>query len=196
MTLERSASAERAPERRCVATGARLPKSELVRFVIGPDGNVVPDIRNKLPGRGVWVKSQRAALDKAIRKGIFSKHFRRHSTVPEDLADEVERQLAARVVEYVSLARKAGAAVAGFEKVQAELKRGTIALLLHARDGSKRQFSKLGTQVCNIERCGCLSSAELGMAFARGNVIYAALKEGALGSKTIEATKRLAEYRG
>ena len=195
MTLERSASAERAPERRCVATGARLPKSELVRFVIGPDGNVVPDIRNKLPGRGVWVKSQRAALDKAIRKGIFSKHFRKHSTVPEDLADEVERQLAARVVEYVSLARKAGAAVAGFEKVQAELKRGTIALLLHARDGSKRQFSKLGTQVCNIERCGCLSSAELGMAFARGNVIYAALKVGALGSKTIEAAKRLADYR-
>ena len=195
MTGERSATAERVPERRCIATGASLPKSELVRFVIGPEGNVVPDIRNKLPGRGVWVKSQRTALDKAVRKGMFYRHFRRHSTVPEDLADEVERQLASRVVEYVSLARKAGAAVAGFEKVHAELRRGTVALLLHARDCSERQFSKLGTQVCNIERCGSLSSAELGMAFARGNVIYAALKVGALGSKTIEATKRLADYR-
>ena len=195
MTPERSASAERAPERRCVATGECLPKSELVRFVVGPDGNVVPDIRNKLPGRGVWVKSRRSALEKAIRKGAFSRHFLRHSTVPDGLADEVERQLAARVVEYVSLARKAGAAVAGFEKVHAELKRGTAALLLRARDGSERQFAKLGTQVCNIECCGCLSSAELGMAFARGNVIYAALKVGALGSKTIEAAKRLADYR-
>ena len=163
--------------------------------MIGPDGSVVPDIRNKLPGRGAWVRSQRTALDKAIRKGMFSRHFRRRATVPEDLADEVERQLAARVVEYLSLARKAGAAVAGFEKVHAELKRGTVALLLHARDCSERQFAKLGTQVCNIERCGSLSSAELGMAFARGTVIYAALKVGALGSKTIEATNRLADYR-
>ena len=81
------------------------------------------------------------------------------------------------------------------KRVHAELKRGTAALLLRARDGSERQFAKLGTQVCNIECCGCLSSAELGMAFARGNVIYAALKVGALGSKTIEATKRLADYR-
>lgn len=195
MAWKGSASAERAPERRCIATGARLPKSELVRFVVGPDGSIVPDIRNKLPGRGVWVRSQRTALDKAIRKGMFSRHFRRRATVPEDLADEVERQLAARVVEYLSLARKAGAAVAGFEKVHAELKRGTVALLLHARDCSERQFAKLGTQVCNIERCGSLSSAELGMAFARGTVIYAALKVGALGSKTIEATNRLADYR-
>ena len=195
MTPKRSISAALAPERRCVATGACLPKSELVRFVIGPDGNVVPDIRNKLPGRGVWVKSRRSALDEAIRKGAFSRHFRRHSTVPDDLADEVERRLAARVVEFVALARKAGAAVAGFEKVRAELKRGSVALLLHARDCSERQFAKLGTQVCNIECCGCLSSAELGMAFARGDVIYAALKEGALGSRTIEATKRLADYR-
>ena len=196
MTPKRSISTPRAPERRCIATGACLPKSELVRFVIGPDGNVVPDIRNKLPGRGVWVKSQRSALDKAIRKGAFSRNFRRHSTVPDNLADEVERRLAARVVEFLSLARKAGVAVAGFEKVRAELERGTVALLLRARGCSERQFAKLGTQVCNIECSGCLSSTELGMAFARGNVIYAALKEGALGSKTIEATKRLADYRG
>ncbi|HVG47675.1 MAG TPA: DUF448 domain-containing protein, partial [Rubellimicrobium sp.] len=108
------------PERRCLVTSETGPKSGLVRFVVGPDGSIVPDIAGKLPGRGLYVTASRPILEQA-RKGQFARAAKAPVTVPEDLADEVERQLAHRVVDLVSLARKAGLAIAGFEKVKEAL---------------------------------------------------------------------------
>lgn len=182
-------------ERRCIATRESLPKSGLVRFVAGPDGRVVPDILERLPGRGIWVKAERAALEKAVSGGLFARNAGGDAAVPEGLADSVERALAARVVELLAMSRKAGVAVAGFEKVRDRLGRDEVALLLHSPDCSPRQLSKLGKQNCNIVRSGCMRPSELGMAFARDVVIYAALSPGALGSRTIEAVRRLAGFR-
>ena len=101
------------PERRCLVTGETGPKAGLVRFVVGPDHSVVPDVAGKLPGRGMYVTASRPILEQA-RKGQFARAAKAPVTVPDALADEVERLLAHRVVELVSLARKAGVAIAGY----------------------------------------------------------------------------------
>src|SRR6056297_3507383 len=97
-----------AAERRCIATGESQPKAGLVRFVVGPGDVVVPDILERLPGRGIWVAADRDALTLAIRKGLFSRGAKKKVTVPDGLFDQVESGLVRRVVELVSLARKSG----------------------------------------------------------------------------------------
>ena len=106
------------PERRCIATGESQPASGLIRFVVGPEGQLAPDIAGKLPGRGIWVSSTRSALEKAAAKGLFARAARAPVKVPDALPELVEQMLARRVVELISLARKSGGAVAGYEKVK------------------------------------------------------------------------------
>ncbi len=106
------------PERKCLATGEVSPKSGLVRFVVGPDGAVVPDIAAKLPGRGMYVSADRAAIALAARKGLFARAARQPVKAPDGLADLVETLITRRVVELLSMARKAGDAITGYEKVK------------------------------------------------------------------------------
>ena len=186
---------EDGPERRCIATGESRPAAGLIRFVVGPDGMVVPDIGGKLPGRGIWVSADPAALELAQRKRLFSRAARAPVTVPEGLPAMVEAQLAQRVVELVSLARRGGQAVAGYEKVRERLGRGDAAVLLQASDGSPRGITKLrppdgGAHVT------CLSAQELGMAFGRELVIHAALSAGGLAARVVDEAARLASMRG
>ena len=133
------------PERRCIATGETQPASGLIRFVIGPDNQVVPDLAGKLPGRGIWVASDKAALEKAAGKGLFARAARAPVTVPDDLPNLVEQMLARRVVELLSLARKSGGAVSGYEKVKDWLGKEEADVLLQAEDGSARGKTKLST---------------------------------------------------
>ncbi len=188
------------PERRCIATGRTRPRSELVRFVIGPDDSVVPDIPGKLPGRGIWVSAERAALEKAARKGLFARAARRPVAVPEDLAGTVETLVAQRVIELISLARKGGRAVAGFEKVRGWLEDATATVLIQARDGSARGKTKLRppdpAPGCATSFVGCLNASEIGLAFGREHVIHAALAAGGLTPRVIEDATRLAALRG
>lgn len=186
---------EDGPERRCIATGESGPASGLIRFVVGPEGVVVPDIAGKLPGRGIWVSADPAALELAERKRLFSRAARAPVTVPSGLAAMVEAQLARRLVDLVSLARKGGQAVAGYEKVRERLVQGDAAVLLQAHDGSPRGRAKLrppedGALVT------CLSAQELGMAFGREHVIHAALSAGGLAARVVEEAARLAMMRG
>ena len=178
------------PERKCIATGEVRPKTGLVRFVLGPDGQVVPDILGKLPGRGVWVSASRAALDQAVKKKLFARGFKTKVTVPDDLADTVATLLARRLVELISLARKSGAAVAGYEKVKDWLAKGEARVLIQACDGSARGKSKLSTPEGGTY-IGCLSADELGMAFARETVIHAAVSSGGLSQRVVEEAHRL-----
>lgn len=179
------------PERRCIATGEVRPQSELVRFVVGPDGRLVPDIAGKLPGRGIWVSASRAALEKAEAKKLFSRAARAPVSVPEGLADMVEAALARRVVHLISLARKAGEAVAGYEKVKGWLESGQAAVLLQARDGSERGKARLRPPTGKGTHVTCLDAAEIGLAFGRENVIHGALAAGGLGSRVVEEAARL-----
>ncbi len=177
------------PERRCIVTGDVQPKAGLVRFVIGPDDGVVPDILGRLPGRGIWVTAERAVLERATR-GAFSRAARRPVTVPPDLVDEVERQLARRVTDLIALARKAGLAVCGFEKVKDRLAAENVRVLLQASDGSSRGKSKLWTPT-GARYFDCLTADELGLAFGRQSVIHGALAAGTLSDRVVEEAAKL-----
>jgi predicted RNA-binding protein YlxR (DUF448 family) len=166
------------------------PKYSFIRFVIGPENQVVPDILGKLPGRGIYVSADRAALDKAVAKGLFAKAARGPVRVPDDLADEVERQLARRVVDLISLQRKAGKAVAGYEKVKSWLQMEQAEVLIQAVDGSGRGKSKLSTPH-HGSYIGWLTADELGLAFGRQTVIHGALASGGLTQRVVEEAQRL-----
>ena len=182
------------PERRCIATGAVQPRGGLIRFVLGPDGVIVPDLAGKLPGRGIWVAADPAALTLAVKKKLFARAARAQVTVPEGLVDLVERLLAQRLIESVSLARKAGQALAGFEKVRDFLASGRAAVLIQAADGSERGKSKL-RRPDNAAHVTCLSAQELGLAFGREHVIHAAVAAGGLARRVVEDAARLAPMR-
>ncbi|MFG6559052.1 MULTISPECIES: RNA-binding protein [unclassified Sulfitobacter] len=177
-------------ERKCIATGEVQPKHGLIRFVIGPDNQVYPDILGKLPGRGIYVAADRAALELAIKKKAFSRSAKQPVTLPDGLVDEVEQQLARRVVELISLQRKAGKAVAGYEKVKGWLQTEEAEVLIQAVDGSGRGKSKLSTPHYG-HYIGWLTADELGLAFGRQTVIHGALASGGLTQRVVEEAGRL-----
>lgn len=180
---------EDGPERKCIVTGDVQPKAGLVRFVVGPDGQVVPDVLGKLPGRGMYVTAERDALDLA-RKGQFSRSAKQKVTVPDDLTPLVERLLARHVIDLIALARKAGIAVCGFEKVKSALSAEQVRVLLQASDGSERGKTKLWTPT-GARYFGCLTSSELGLAFGRQSVIHGALASGRLSDRVVEEAAKL-----
>ncbi|UOA30290.1 hypothetical protein DSM110093_00033 [Sulfitobacter sp. DSM 110093] len=178
------------PERKCIATGDVQPKHGLIRFVIGPDNQVYPDILGKLPGRGIYVSADRAALELAVKKKAFARSAKQPVTLPEGLIDEVEQQLARRVVDLISLQRKAGKAVAGYEKVKGWLQTEEAEVLIQAVDGSGRGKSKLSTPHYG-HYIGWLTADELGLAFGRQTVIHGALASGGLTQRVVEEAGRL-----
>ncbi|WP_291728382.1 RNA-binding protein [Leisingera sp. F5] len=177
-------------ERKCIATGEIQPKQGLIRFVMGPDGQVVPDVMGKLPGRGVYVASSRAALETAVKKKLFARGFKAQVQVPDELVQEVERQVVRRLVELISLARKSGDAVSGFERVKDWLYKEDARVLIQASDGSGRGKSKLSTPYKG-KFIGCLTADELGMAFGRQTAIHAALASGGLSKRVVDEAQRL-----
>jgi len=184
------------PQRRCIASGEALPRAGLVRFVVGPDAVMVPDILARLPGRGIWVTADPELISRAADKRLFARAARAPVTSPPDLAMQVEKLLAARVVELVSLARKAGEAVAGYEKVREWLMKGRASVLLQASDGSERGRARLRPPAPEGALVTVLTASELGLAFGRERVIHAALAAGGLATRVVEEAARLAGMRG
>ncbi|SEM65119.1 hypothetical protein SAMN04488103_101749 [Gemmobacter aquatilis] len=184
------------PERKCIVSGESQPKGGLIRFVMGPDGVVVPDLLGRLPGRGFYVAADRAAIDKAAAKGMFSRAARQSAKAPDGLADLIEGLLARRVVELLSLARKAGLAVTGYEKVKDWLVKGSARVLLQASDGSERGKAKLRPPEKTGLFIDCLTAQELGLAFGREHAIHGALAAGGLSDRVVEEAARLAGLRG
>jgi predicted RNA-binding protein YlxR (DUF448 family) len=182
------------PERKCIATGEVRPKSALLRFVVGPEDTLYPDLAGKLPGRGIWVTATRPALETAIKKNMFHRAARTQLRVPETLVQDIEHQLARRVVDLISLSRKSGQAVSGYEKVKDTLSKESAEVLLQAEDGSSRGKSKLSTPHYG-HYIGWLTADELGMAFGRQTVIHAALGAGGLTQRVVEEAQRLKGFR-
>ena len=116
--LDCEGEADSGPLRLCAVSRAHKPPEELIRFVAGPDGAIVPDLARRLPGRGVWVDATRQAVAAAVRQKAFARSLKRQVSVPADLADLVERLMARRLAEALSIANKAGLVVAGFAKVE------------------------------------------------------------------------------
>ena len=178
------------PERKCLATGETEPKAGLIRFVMGPDAQVFPDVMGKLPGRGVYVTSTREALETAVKKKLLARGFKAQVAVPDGLVEEVESQVLKRVVNLISLARKSGDAVAGYEKVKDWLIKEEARVLIQAKDGSGRGKSKLSTPHRG-KYIGWMTADELGQAFGRETVIHAALSSGGLSQRVVEEAQRL-----
>jgi hypothetical protein len=186
----RTKDREDGAERKCIATGEVQPKTGLIRFVVGPDGQIVPDLLEKLPGRGIWVAADRAALDLAVKKGLFARAARQPVQVPEDLVDRIETMLVRRVIELIALARKSGLAVVGYEKVKDWLSKDVAEILIQASDGSERGKSKLSTPQGG-HFIGWMTADELGMAFGRQTVVHGALGAGGLAPRVVEEAQRL-----
>lgn len=187
-------------ERRCIATGAILPEEKLVRFVVSPDGDVVPDLDAKLPGRGIWLSANRAAMAKAIAKGGFSKAAKAKVTVAPDLADRVEGLLVARLQADLGMARRAGQLDAGFDKVLQALDKKVPPRLLFeaaggAGDGRRKLTSAIRSRELATEIIAILSRDELSLALGRENVVHAAVRPGALADRLLLNAKRLAGLR-
>ena len=178
------------PERKCIATGEVRSKSDLIRFVVGPDAQLVPDVAAKLPGRGIYVTATRDALEKAVAKNLFARAARGSITLPDNLPDLIEEILALRVVDLISLARKGGNAVAGYERVKDWLMKEEATVLIQASDGSERGKSKLSTPYRG-SFIGWLTADELGRAFGRQTTIHAALGAGGLAKRVVEEAARL-----
>ncbi|MGF1553284.1 MAG: RNA-binding protein [Paracoccaceae bacterium] len=196
MTRGRRRTRPDEPERRCVASGETRPAHGLVRFVLDPGGTrAVPDVAGKLPGRGAWLAADRASAARAERRRLFSRAFRRQVEVPEGLADLLERLLAARLVETISLANKAGQAVTGFEKTRARLQSGQAGVMLTARDAAVDGASKLGRIAGRLPRIRLLDSPELGLAFGREFAIHAALDAGGIAERALTEAERLGGFR-
>jgi predicted RNA-binding protein YlxR (DUF448 family) len=179
------------PERRCIVTRATGPKEGLIRFVLGPEDEVVPDLAGKLPGRGLWVSADAATLKQAVAKGHFARAARQAVKVPPDLAERVEALLARRLIDLVALARRAGEALAGLEKTKAALVSGEAVLLVQAGDGSARERASLRPPDGENTLVSCLSGDELGMAFGRDRVVHAAVLAGGLADRIKSEALRL-----
>ena len=183
------------PDRRCIVTGEAQPKRGLIRFAVSPDGLVVPDILGKLPGRGIWVVADREALETAVKKRLFARAAKQAVVVPETLVADVEVGLAKRLIDGISMARKAGQAVAGFEKVKDWLGKDEARILLQASDGSPRGKTKLYAPGGRGSFFEVLSASELGLSFGRERVIHAALGFGGLTERIREDAIRLSGVR-
>lgn len=183
------------PERRCLVTGQSGDTARLVRFAVGPDDVVVPDVLGRLPGRGLWVAADRGTIERAVSKRAFSRGARRQVVAPPDLADSVEALLVERLVGLIAMARKAGEAVCGYEKVKSWLLAGEAAVLLQASDGSQRGRAKLKPPAGQGSLVTALRASELAVAFGRENVIHGALSAGGLSERVVGEAARLTGLR-
>jgi uncharacterized protein len=186
-------------ERLCVATREVRPVDDLIRFVVGPDGKVVPDVKGKLPGRGVWVTGTRAALEEAIKRKAFARGFKRDVRLPADLAGQTDGLLQGAALDALAMAAKAGMAMAGFAKAAAALEHKNAAALLHAAEAAPDGVRKLdaiirreGKSVPVIE---FLTSVQLDLALGRPNVVHAALLASAASETFLSRSRRLERYR-
>jgi predicted RNA-binding protein YlxR (DUF448 family) len=191
--------AEASRQRKDIFLGEVVDEARLLRFVAGPDGVVVPDVARKLPGRGMWVGADRAAVTAAAKKGLFSRAAKTKLIAPADLADQVERLLARRVLDGLGLARRGGNLISGFEKVVAALNSGKTAWLIEASDGAddgRRKILAAARKPANPPRIlGMFSSDELGLALGGENVIHTALLAGRGTDRWTLDVERLSGFR-
>ena len=197
-----------ATTRMCAVSRDVRPIEELIRFVVGPSGEVVPDIKRKLPGRGLWIAASRQAVAEAVRRHHFSRGFKANVRAAPTLADDLETLLVRSTVEALGIAAKAGQVVSGFAKVESSLQqqgRFPLAALIHATDGAADGIRKLDALARQIEGSReqpaalpivtCLTSAELDLALGRANVIHAALLAGPASRTLLSRIQTLVRYR-
>lgn len=199
MTTAAATRAEADRERRDIVTGEVMDEARLIRFVASPDGVVTPDVARKLPGRGLWVEANRAAVETAVKKNLFSRAAKTKLTAPADLADQVQRLLEKRVLDSLGLARRAGDLIFGFEKAQDAASSGKAAWLIEATDGAddgRRKMMQAARRAAVHPRVfAVFTSSEMGLALGLDNVIHLALLAGRGAKRWSAEVDRLAGFR-
>lgn len=195
----------RAPgqERLCIVTREVRPVADMIRFVIGPDREVVPDLKRRLPGRGVWVTATRAAVAEAVNRRAFARGFKAEVRAAPDLADLVERLLERSVFDALGIVRKAGRVVAGFARVERALATEPVVALLHAadagREGARKLAaaarSRLGEKAGDLMVVDGFTAAQLDLALGRPNVVHAALLAGSASDGFLARYRSLERFR-
>jgi len=177
-----------------------MHEDRLVRFCLAPDGRVVADVGARLPGRGVWVRADRASIDLARRKGAFARSLKEKAVAPDDLADQVENALARRCLDMLGLARKAAAIVLGFEQVESQIRSAPPLGLVEASDGGADGRVKLIRLAYGLwgeepDVVGCFSGAELGVALGRDHVVHACWLQERMARRWAAEVGRLGGFR-
>jgi hypothetical protein len=188
--------------RTCVATRRKAESDGMVRFVAGPDGEVVPDVRGRLPGRGVWVDGTRGAVELAVKRKAFAHGLKAAVTASGSLPALVERLLAEDATQALALANKAGVIIRGFAKAEAALATGRVGALLSASDAARDGIRKIaaanrsvGGPENAVPHLFSLSASEMGLALGRENAIHLAVLAGAAGEAFISRCRRLDRFR-
>jgi hypothetical protein len=202
--LDRGAtSVATATERTCALTRDVLPVERLLRFVVAPSGEVVADLKRKLPGRGIWITATRAALAEAVQRNVFARNFKRDLRVPADLVEQTGRLLERAALDALAIVGKSGNVVTGFSKVEAALAHEAIAALIHASDaaddgkrklnaGLHRETTEKTREIVVIEE---FSGGQLDLALSRPNVVHAALLAGPVSGTFLARATRLLRFR-
>ena len=178
---DRGPAADKERARFCIVTGEAKPIGEMIRYVVAPDGNIVPDIAQKLPGRGAWVSASRESLETAIERKMFARAFRGKGVAAAELPQLVERLLQQAALNAISMANKAGQVVSGFERVKAALQEGRVEVLVHASDAGAEGIRKFDAAVKVAESeekpaiIRLFTGEQLDLALGRPNVVHAAL---------------------
>jgi predicted RNA-binding protein YlxR (DUF448 family) len=192
------------PERTCIVTREAQAPAGLIRFVLGPDHQVVPDLKHKLPGRGVWITARSDLVDEAVKRRLFSRAFKTEAKAPETLSRDIERLLRDDLRQGLSLANKAGSVITGFHKVESAIAEKPVVALIHAaeaaEDGRRKLANqlrkRLGDAISTFPVIQELSNDELDLALGRTNVIHAALVAGAGSDGFLNRWHRYRSYRG
>ena len=187
---------ETGPTRRCVATGERLARERMIRFVLAPDRTLVPDVAERLPGRGFWLVARGQLLDDPKVARAFARAAKGPVTVPAGLRENVAHLLARRIGEHLGLARRAGQAVAGFVAAREWVTAGRAGLIVTASDGASEGRRKLLSGARELLVVSPLTAAELGAALGREQVVHVALAPGRLAQTIARDAERLAGVRG
>jgi predicted RNA-binding protein YlxR (DUF448 family) len=187
----------------CAVTRAVLPESDLIRFVAAPDGSVVPDLKARLPGRGAWITADRKSVTEAAKRNVFARALEKPLKPVPDLADQVAARLREAALGRLGIARKAGAVVAGFTKVEAAIAGERLSGVLTATDAAEDGERKIGQALHRrfgaegpVPVLRLFASEELGLALGRSNVIHAAVLQGPAGESFMDAAIRLQRYEG
>jgi len=191
-------------DRTCIVTRQHAEPDELIRFVVGPDDVVVPDLKRSLPGRGCWVTADRLHVEQAVAKKLFARAFKKNVAVEPQLADLVDRLLARAALGMLGLARKSGAVALGAAKVDNAVRSGEAVLVLHADEASADGMRKIAQARRVTARAGgpeihaykLFSEAELSLALGGTNVIHAAVLAQDAGRAVLKRMVALDRYRG
>ena len=176
--------------RHCIATDKALPTTTLLRFVIGPEGTVVPDIEEKLPGRGLWLSAERNMIETASIKRLFSRAARKSVVVPDDLGDMVGELLRQRCLRTIGLANRAGLIAAGYERVRSRIEEGGVGALFEAADGSRQERRKVVGMAPDVPVVDLFTRSELGGALGRENTVHLAVAKGRLAKGLLRDVAR------